>query len=191
MTPNPNAFTRASTFSKVVNAFKTATGLSIKDGKITTFHDGSKAIQFNDKVGIHPFYATGNASRIRLNAGFVTYAGKTYYFPSATYSGASPGGVFIELTTAYTSSFIGEDLLWSVMPVTTAPQLVWMQEGTLGSHSTLTYGESIFDEVIVGASETLYIPIAGWSGDKVLNFIKKNVILMPTTHGPIGYLFQW
>jgi hypothetical protein len=77
------------------------------------------------------------------------------------------------------------------MPVTTAPQLVWMGAGTLGSHSSLTYGESVFDPVIVGASGTLYIPIAGWSGNKVLNFIKQNVLLMPTTHGPISYLFQW
>jgi hypothetical protein len=191
MTPNPNAFTRASTFAKAINAFKSATGLSVKDGKITTFHDGSKAIQFNDKVGIHPFYASGTASRIRVNAGFVTFAGKTYYFPSTTYSGASPGGVFIELATSYTSSSNGEGVLWSVMPVTTAPQLVWMEAGTLGSHSSLAYGESVFDPVIVGASGTLYIPIAGWSGNKVLNFIKQNVLLMPTTHGPISYLFQW
>ena len=205
MTPNPNAFTRASTFSRAIEAFKRATGLSVKDGKLMTLHDGSRIIEFNATFKTHPFYATGTTERIRLNRGFVSYAGKTYYFPAATYSGASPGGVFLKLTTSYTASKFDVGS-WSLMPVAATPELVWRSVGTVGEYCKITLVQDEDDpydfEVVVGSTETLYIPIAGFSAGQVVNFITQNIFLMPqgvlspggeaqTLSGSIDYRDGW
>jgi hypothetical protein len=199
MTPNPDpkAFTRASTFSKVIAAFRKATGLSVKDGKLMTLHDGSHVIDFNGSKLAHPFYATGARGTIRLNKGFVTYAGRTYYFPSATYSGISPGGVFLKIETHYTASFVAEGEPWLVTPVGSTPELVWRPANALGNYCQLTQLNDPDDPnddeyaIGVGSSQTLYIPIAGESDGQVLNFRTQNIFLMPTSYGPLDYYYGW
>ena len=190
--PNPNAFTRASTFEKVIEAFKKATGLSVKDGKLMTLHDGSHVITFNPKGAQHPFYATGGPSSLRLNSGFVSYAGKTYFYPAATYSGISPGGVFLKIETSY-APFLYEDTFgndfWYSPPVSSRPELVWRSEGTVGSYCTITEDEN--GVPTAGSPQTLYIPVAAYSEGGVVNFITYNIFIEHGENGDIDYRDGW
>lgn len=176
MTPQPNTFVRAGTLEKVLNAFRSATGLTGQDAKITTQKDAARWVELNQLAQKHPFYATGSSTRILLNRGFVTYAGKTFYFPPATYSGAAGGGVFLKITHQYTTSEVIEDEIWSLMPVPSDPELVWMPAGTLGAYANFTLGPGGFGNT-VGPFQELYIPIAGWSGSRVINYLTQNIIL--------------
>ena len=190
--PPPNAFTRASTFSKVIDTFKKATGLSVKDGKLMKLHDGSHVISFNDNNAQHPFYATGGPSSLRLNAGFVSYAGKTYFYPAATYSGLSPGGVFLRIRTNY-DPFVYVDgssnEFWYSPPVSSRPELVWAQEGALGAYCQIT--RDIDGVPTAGSPQTLYIPVAAYSGGSVINFITRNICIEHGENGDIDYRFGW
>ena len=204
--PNPNAFTRASTFSKVVDAFKKATGLSVKDGKLMRLHDGSSIITFN-QTNTRPFYATGAGNTIRLNAGFVSYAGRTYYFPADTYTVGSNGGLFIKLDTHYTASAVATEEPWepwSVMPVESVPQIVIRSTNVLGEYCQLTNlddPDNMDDDpyaIGVGGQATLYIPLAGFSDGQVVNYVTRNIFILPVGydqfsagHGPLNYRDGW
>jgi hypothetical protein len=173
--------------------------LSVKDGKLITLHDGSHVIHFNQS-NTGPFFGTGVEGRIRLNAGFVSYAGSTYYFPANTYSGPSPGGVFLKIEASFSVSTKTTEAPfepWSVMPFRSTPQLVWRLIDQLGDHAQLTTNvddpETEEDDPyeIQTNSGTLYIPIAAFSDGQVLNFITRNIFLLPTTYGPLNYRDGW
>ena len=198
MTPDPKSFVKSSTFAKVLDAFKKTAGLTVQGGGMAHLPARGRFIQLGKTPNARPFHATGSAASIRLNRGFVSFAGRTFYFPPATYSGASPGGVFLKLSTGFTASRVGVGL-WSVMPIAATPELVWRPVGTVGEYCTLSQVEDEDDpfdfEVVVGSTETLYIPIAGFSAGRVVNFITQNVFLMPqiagTAAGVVDYLDGW
>jgi hypothetical protein len=202
MTPDPKSFVRWATFTKVLAAFQKTAGITVQGGTIVYLPGQPRFVQLEKTPNARPFHATGTAGAIRLNRGFVSFAGRTFYFPPALYSGAAPGGVFLKLTTFYTVSKEGVGN-WSIMPLATTPELVWRPIGTVGAYCTLSYVEDELDpfdfEVVVGGSETLYIPIAGFSAGRVVNFITQNLFLDPqaayglggTMGGVIQYSDGW
>jgi hypothetical protein len=196
MTPDPRAFVKNITFETVIHAFRKSTGVTVQGGNVATLPQGQRSVDFKLESNDTPFKATGTSGLIRLERGFVSYAGRTYYFPSAIYSGSSPGGVFLKLDSSYTAFEDVTDEPWSVMPNDYAPLLVWRSMTGLGEYSLIRnpkdddYTTDDY-EITLSGTATLYIPIAGWSGSRVINFINRNLFLMPQNTGAIDYTLGW
>ena len=194
---SPAAFVKSLTFEKVLAAFEKTTGLTVQNGGVAKLPKGERSVALVFAAGLQaPFAVTaGSQGRIKIERGFVTYAGTTYYLPAAVYSGASPGGVFLKIETHYTVTEIAEDEPWLVTPVPSTPTLVWRPANALGNHCQLTYlddpDDDPFDPISVGSSQTLYIPIATETDGQVLSLRTQNMFLLPTSYGPLDYYYGW
>jgi hypothetical protein len=191
MIPNPLAFVKSGTFEKVIEAFKRTTQLTVQGGSVAHLATGQRVVSLGFDTGNHkPFQATsGTAERIKIERGFVTYAGRSFYFPAAVYSGSAPGGVFLKITTGFTVGLDDEDNEFTVIQAA-EPELVWRPNGTVGAYCILQYDDTFV--LTAGAPEDLYIPIAGWSGTQVVNYVSQNIFLIPSgSNGTIDYTGGW
>ena len=196
---SPAAFVKSLTFEKVLAAFEKTTGLTVQNGGVAKLPRGERSVALVFAAGLHaPFAVTaGSQGRIKIERGFVTYAGTTYYLPAAVYSGASPGGVFLKMETHYTATFVAEGEPWLVTPVPSTPTLVWRPANALGNHCQLTQLNDPDDPnddeyaIGVGSSQTVYIPIATETDGQVLSLRTQNIFLLPTSYGPLDYYYGW
>jgi hypothetical protein len=191
MTKTPLAFVKSASFEKVLEAFNRTTHLTGQGGSVARLVTGERIVTLGfDSGNQTPFKATsGTSERIKIERGFVTYAGRTFYFPAAVYSGSGPGGVFLKFTTGYTVGLDDEDNEFSMM-LASEPELIWMPTGTVGAYCILQYDDDFI--LTTGAPEILYIPIAGWSGTQVVNYVNQNIFLIPSAlNGTIDYTLGW
>jgi hypothetical protein len=188
---SPAAFVKSITFEKVLAAFEKVTGITVQNGSVAKLATGEKVVSLAFESGQHaPFQVTSSApGRIKIERGFVSYAGTTYYFPAAVYSGVAPGGVFLKITTHYTAVYFAASNFWFWRPVPSRPELVWRTAGTVGSYCTVS--QDVSGEFIIGPSQTLYIPIAAHSGGQGINYISHNIFIAHGERGDIDYREGW
>jgi hypothetical protein len=188
---SPAAFVKSLSFEKVLAAFEKATGITVQGGSVAKLATGERVVSLAFESGQHtPFQVTSSSpGRVKIERGFVSYAGTTYYFPAAVYSGTAPGGVFLKITTHYTAIYDAAADFWFWRPVPSRPELVWRVAGTVGSYCQIT--EDSAGVPTIGPSQTLYIPIAGHSGGQGINYISRNIFIEHGENGDIDYRSGW
>lgn len=191
---SPTAFVKSITFEKVLAAFEKATGITVQNGDSAKLPKGERSLFLAFQSGQHaPFQVTASSpGRIKLERGFVTYAGTTYYYPAAVYSGTAPGGVFLKIETDY-APFLFEDVFgndfWNQPPVPSRPELVWREQGTVGAYCEISEDDD--GAPIVGSARTLYIPIAAHDAGQGINYISHNIFIAHGERGDIDYREGW
>ena len=178
-TPDQRAFVKLHSFQKVLAWFRRETSLAAPGGDVAQLPNGGKAVRFHSASSLAPFTATNSGGGIHLAAGFIAWAGRTIYFPEATYSGPKPGGVFIKLPVNFIATANAPGDPWDIIideDDTRAPTLVWRHEGQwivpgitgIGAHARIMDTDASSAESITVTEGTVYLPVATQYGSKIV-----------------------
>lgn len=193
---NPRAFVRFGDYQKVIQSLRNALRIQTKDGTVRR-GDGTN-VRFNVPISERSFAATGSATSITLNAGFVSLASRQYYFPKKTYQGGGTGGVFLRVHCNFdvTPVFDGSDEKpWRITIVedeAKPPALLWNRLSFVGQHARIrnppdTPDTGIENYTLSIDSGIVYIPIAAWNGSEVVSFLRGNITLAFSDTGRLVY----
>ena len=192
-TPPENSFVKAGTFIGLLNDIRRAMGLHVQDGSIRSLPTGGKDVQFLRRKKEGAFQASGGSTSITLTAGVVTLAGQSFYFPETTYSGSSGGMVALRVAVdfSYSAVYDGPDEKpWTILLNPSAPEFVWEPAYTTGIHARIRNPPDVPDigfenYTLEVDSGTVYFPIAGWTGKRMVQYRSGNISLMASSTGAL------
>ena len=202
MIKKDDSFVRFASYTNALNNLRLLTGIKTQGGTIITGSDGKHLrLQAVERTA-SPFLASGNSTSIQLDDGFVSFAGRMYFFPSTTYEGNGPGGVFLKVEVEFelTPEFdgLGDEQPWSCVLKDAAPTLEWRAlSEALGVHAELLNPPDTpptippTDYTLTQIPGTVYIPIAIAAGSRAINTIERNLSLFARGSGALDYAQQW
>ena len=192
-TQSAKALVKAGTFRRIIADIRRATGLHVQDGNVSSLPAAGKDVQFFPRTREGAFVATGGSTSITLTSGVVTLAGQSFYFPEATYRGSSGGMVALRVAVdfSYSAIYDGPDEKpWTILLNPSAPEFVWVGANATGIHARIRNPPDVPDiglenytlEVEAG---TVYFPIAGWTGKRMVQYRSGNISLMASSTGAL------
>ena len=191
---NPRAFVRFGDYQKVIQSLKNALRIQTRDGTVSR-GDGT-TIQFKTPISERAFAATGSATSITLNEGFVSFASRQYYFAKRTYQGAANGGVFLRVRCNFGTIPVydgPDEKPWQItIDETNAPSIAWLPMASVGQHARIrnppdTPDIGIENYTLEVDAGTVNIPLAAWNGAEVVSFLRGNISLTFTDTGRLLY----
>lgn len=175
--PDPKAFVKLATFRKVLAWFRNQCGITAPGGSVAQLPTGGKAVRFSNASGRAPFTATNANGGIKIAAGVVGWAGRTIYFPEATYTGLKPGGVFLKCVVKFSATANAPGDPWDIIiDDGTPPVFVWrsvehwveLGASGIGAHARITDTDATAAENIVTTEGTVYLPVATQQGNRLV-----------------------
>ena len=162
------AFVKAGTFGATLAALRKLCGLSVPEGLVADLPAGGKDVELDPAVTIKPFSASYDGTGLLLERGMVSFAGSILYFPAARYP--CPAGSTVSLRVVAKFTTVNNNPNPWTLKIDDAsaadlPSLVVHLTSSVGYHGIISNPAA---ETIVVTDGVIYIPIASWTGSRVI-----------------------